>query len=85
MKGLLDKILNKVVEGPIKLTREQFDEAVTQIIEDKFTRDDETYNDDIQMLLQRGRMESCYDLEYFQGKDIYGKNYYFKVKTDGEI
>ena len=83
--NFLDNILKKLEAKPIKLTREQFNEAVEQVIEDKFRRNDETYNDDIQMLLQRDRMESCYDLEYFQGSDIYGKNYYFKVKTDGEI
>jgi len=37
------------------------------------------------MMIDKDNMKKIFDLRYFQGRDSYGKNYYWKTYINGVI
>jgi len=84
MKTLND-LFNESDIKPRKITREQFNEAVENLIEEKFNKGDEDYIDYVQLMLQRDKMETCYDLDFYEFEREGKLGYFFKVNIDCRI
>ncbi len=84
MKTLND-LFNESDIKPRKITREQFNEAVENLIEDKFNKNDEMYLSYIQLMLQRDKMETCYDLDFYEFERDGELGYFFRVNIDCKI